>query len=474
MQAIGAGVLSIVLVLSAAMVNAGARSARSWFPRQWDPRIAPIAHEVAALRGLDYKHPVQVRYLEPRDFEKLLDHSGDVDAAGRADAQREEAVFRALGFIGGTTDLLKETQTSESSGTLAFYDPTTQMIYVRGTTLDVEHKVTVAHELTHVLQDQNFDLVKLQKRALKSNTGDLSTLKGLVEGDAVRIQEEYLQQLPPAERSEYAREDAAEHTRVGQETSNVPQIVPVLLGAPYEFGPATVRVVVATDGERGINDALTGPTPSSALFVAAGDVEAGVPVDPPTPPEGGVATGQAELFGPFEMFLAMATRLDAARALEAADAVDGGIATTFERDGVVCYSVLVHPATGSAKAFLSRAVRDWSGGRAGTSVDDSGADVGFTACDPGRSAEPPDSSRLTAAVRLLEVRIGLTDEIAKEHGDGDFARCVARTFVDEPGAAALVLAVGNNAPTSEQGARIRAFSAASAAACRDNPDAGLP
>jgi len=474
MQVIGAAVLAMVLVLCAALVYAGTRSARSWFPRQWDPQIAPIAQEVATLRGLQYTHPVEVRYLEPRDFEKMLDDSGGTDAASRADAQREDAVFRALGFIGGSTDLMAETQTSETSGTLAFYDPTSQKIYIRGTTLDVEHRVTIAHELTHVLQDQNFGLVKLQMRAMKSNTGDLSTLKGLVEGDAVRIQEEYLQQLSPAERSEYAREDDAEHARVGQETSNVPPIVPVLLGAPYEFGPATVRVLVASGGESAINDALTGPAPSSALFVAAGDVKAGVPVDPPAPPDGGVATGRPELFGPFEMFLAMATRIDPTRALESADAVDGGIATTFERDGVTCYSVRVHPASDSAKEFLSDAVLDWSAGRPDTTVDHSGADVGFTACDPGRTAPVLGDAGLHAAVQLLEVRIALTDEIAKAHDDGDFARCVARTFVYEPGAAALVLAIGNNEPTPEQTAHLRALSAAGAADCRDNPGAGLP
>src|SRR5215510_12547680 len=200
MRFVGAAVLALVLLFSSALVYKGAASGRSWFPKEWDSRILPIATEVAALRGLEFKHPVQVHYLEPKDFEKQLGTDGDVDAAARAEAKRAEAVFRALGFIGGKTDLLKESQTSESSGTLAFYSPVTQMVYVRGTTLDVAHRVTIAHELTHVLQDQNFDLMKMQKLAQQSNTGDLSAYKGLVEGDAVRIQDQYLQQQSPADR----------------------------------------------------------------------------------------------------------------------------------------------------------------------------------------------------------------------------------------------------------------------------------
>jgi hypothetical protein len=447
---------------------------RSWFPKQWDPRILPIANEVAALRGLQFKHPVLIRYLDPKDFEKQLGVGDDVDAATKAEMTRTEAEFRALGFIGGNDDLLKEEQTSSASGTLAFYSPVTQMVYVRGTTLDVAHRVTIAHELTHVLQDQNFGLLRLQKLAEQSNTGDLSSYKGLVEGDAVRIQDLYLEQQSPADRREYTRENDAELARVRRETTGVPHILGMLGGAPYEFGPMTVRVLNATDGDTAINDALTGPTPSSALYVQAGDVEAGVPVDPPQPPDDGVAVGQPEVFGPYEMYLAMSTRLDPLRALEVADAVDGGSAITFEREGVICYSALVDTATDSGKAFVSDAVRDWTGGRPGTSVDDGGADVGFTACDPGKNVPEPPAFRLDRADVLLDVRFGLTEGFASGGNDGDYARCMARELVRQPGAIDLVIAIGDADPTAAQRAQLRPLTAASQAACQADSGAGLP
>ena len=62
--------------------------------------MAPIAREVSLLRGLEFKHPVPVRYLEPKDFERQLGVDDEAGAADRADARRSEAVFRALGFIG--------------------------------------------------------------------------------------------------------------------------------------------------------------------------------------------------------------------------------------------------------------------------------------------------------------------------------------------------------------------------------------
>ena len=108
-------------------------------------------------------------------------------------------MFRALGFIDGKVDLLRAFDTSQSSGTLAYYDENERDIVVRGTTLDVAHRVTLAHELTHVLQDQHFNLTKLHLQASRSDTGDPSAFKALVEGDAVRIQQAYLKQLPKAD-----------------------------------------------------------------------------------------------------------------------------------------------------------------------------------------------------------------------------------------------------------------------------------
>ena len=188
-------------------------------------------------------------------------------------------MFRALGFLGGKDDLLKGFSTSESSGTLAFYSFVDKDIIVRGTTLDVEHRVTIAHELTHVLQDQHFDLTKLEKAADASETGDSSALQALVEGDAVRIEDDYRKQLSTADQSEYAREVAAESDRVDTETASTPKIVNLLLGAPYQFGPSTIRVLLESGGNDAVNNALTGPVPSTEVFSQAGDVDPPVPVD---------------------------------------------------------------------------------------------------------------------------------------------------------------------------------------------------
>jgi hypothetical protein len=471
-----AGITVIGIVAASAGIVATSNRSESFFPPRWDPRVAPIAAEVARLRGLDFEHPVAIKYLPPTEFEKKL--MGDGESGGdasdaRASAKRDEAVFRALGFIGGKVDLLKEADQSGAASTLAYYDPRDQDIIVRGTTFDVAHRVTVAHELTHVLQDQHLDITKLQEQALRSDTGDVFSLKALIEGDAVRIEEDYLKQLSPAQRREYARENDAEGARVGAATESVPDILGVLSGAPYALGPSTIRVLLADGGNRAVDDAITGPTPSSGVFVRTGDISPAVPVEAPLPSGDGVVTGPTETFGPFELFLTLSMRLEPARALAAADVVAGGSATTFSSNGVTCYRVVVDPASATSQPFLEQTLSDWARARPRTTVDTAGDNVGFTVCDPGRGAPDPPKSRVRAAYTLLNLRTDLTVEVAKEHVSADVARCFGRVFVATPGAATLLLTVGNNRPTPEQDARLGAIARTSGASCRDDPTTGL-
>jgi hypothetical protein len=107
-------------------------------------------------------------------------------------------------------------------------------------------------------------------------------------------------------------------------------------------------------------------------------------------------------------------------------------------------------------------------------VDDSGADVGFTACDPGKNAAAPPAFRLDNAEQVLGVRYGLTEAFAKGGNDGDYARCVARMLVGKPGLVTLVMTIGNNEPTPAQTAQLRPLVLASESACHQDSDAGLP
>src|SRR5205823_9089305 len=161
--------------------------------------------------------PVKVEYLSAADFQKQVTDSPEDLKNQRDEIEQAAAVFRAAGLIGGDVDLGQAVNETQAADVIAIYDPSTKKILVRGDgPFTVETRVTLAHELTHVLQDQHFDLQKLDKAATDSKTGSSDALTGLVEGDAVRIQKKYLAEQSAADRAEYDKLSNASHANSGQ------------------------------------------------------------------------------------------------------------------------------------------------------------------------------------------------------------------------------------------------------------------
>ena len=75
-------------------------------------------------------------------------------------------------LLGDDVDLIDALSTLQTSGELAKYSLKTKRTTVRGKKLDGATKVTLAHELTHALQDQHFNLTKLQRAADRTHSSD--------------------------------------------------------------------------------------------------------------------------------------------------------------------------------------------------------------------------------------------------------------------------------------------------------------
>ncbi len=157
----GATVLAPITT-AAATTGAGITAPK----RSWDPAILPLVHEVERFRGLQFDHAVPVKYPGDKAFEKRL--LGDDDTTAEEDRayDRGASVLRALGLLAGDVDLHDAGRDVVGSDTIAFYDQETEDIVVRGhDTTSPSTRVTIVHELTHALQDQHFDLTKLQDHA---------------------------------------------------------------------------------------------------------------------------------------------------------------------------------------------------------------------------------------------------------------------------------------------------------------------
>jgi hypothetical protein len=476
LRLVGVLVMAVVLVVSGGVIAANASGGESLFPAKWDPRIAPIAKQVEKLRGLKFKHAVDVKFLSVKEFEKEVgvDESQLTDE-DRTEMKQQEAALRALGLIDGDTDMLKAVDTAQKSAVLALYDFNRKEILVRGSKLDAQRRVTLAHELTHVLQDQHFNLNELQEKAAESATSDTSVFTGLVEGDATRIEDLYLEKLSAKDKAEHERLTASEGERVESESGDVPEIVQFVFGAPYAFGPANATVLAEDGGNAAVNDALTGPVPTSRMFIQPGVVTKGVEVAEPQIPAETKPLGEDSALGAFDVYLLLASQIDAVQALSAADGIAGGRQTSFQRGKTVCTRVELAADGRDAAEVARRSLREWAKGRPkAASVKVFDKQLGFEACDPGNVARAPSDARFQDAAETLATRSAVTVEAVKNGLDGPTARCVARLFVANAGVRVLIRELGSGQPNAQQQLTISNAIAAAASTCRADPSAGLP
>ncbi len=437
---------------STAATAAGAKATTTTAPtpKRWDPRIAPIADEVAKLRKLDFEHPVAAEFLDDAAFEKkVTTDRGKLSTQDKRDLERSQAQLRAVGLIGADVDLFDAVGSLQTSGVLAYYDPKTKKITVKGTNLDdVSTRVTVAHELTHALQDQHFDLQKLEKAAAADHGS--TVLHTIAEGDAVRIQNAYEKTLSAADQQAYASQDAQTSEQAQSEITakGVPDSLSVVFQAPYVLGPSMLDAVIAKDQDKGVDALFEDPPTADAAFVTPStliDHRTFQTVPTPKLEAGEKRAGKPDVFGSLSLFQVLSSRIDNATALSAADAWDGDSMVTFTRNDQTCLRATFAGRGTDGTKTIGAALQQWATQMpAGSATVDAAADrVTLTACDPGSAATAIPNKPLASLVYVAS-RDGLFSELLKSGFSTQEATCSADTVVRDPVFAPVIEAAGTD------------------------------
>ncbi len=417
-------------------------------PKQWDPRIKPIADEVAKLRKLDFEHPVAAEFLDDAAFEKKVSvDKGKLSKQDKEDIARSQAQLRAVGLIGADVDIVDAVGALQSSGVLAYYDPKTKKITVKGTNLDdVSTRVTVAHELTHALQDQHFDLQKIQKAA-EADHGT-TVLQTIIEGDAVRIEDDYENTLSAADQQAYTTQNAQISSQAQTEITakGVPDTLSVVFQAPYVLGPSMLDAVIAKDQDAGVDKLFQDPPVADAAFVTPStlvDHRTFQKVPTPKLVAGEKRAGKPDVFGSLSLFQVLASRVDNAAALSAADAWDGDSMITFTRKDQTCLRATFAGKGTDGTSTIATALQQWAAQMpAGAATVDGAANtVTLTACDPGDAATAIPNKPIASLV-YLATRDGLFSELLKSGLSTSQATCTSDKVVRDPAFAPVIEAAG--------------------------------
>jgi hypothetical protein len=462
-----AAIVVVVAVIGAGLAVTDLRS--SDHPAHWDRRLGDLPASVARLRGLEFDHPVPVRYESAARFvkERALG-TAKLSAAGRRAARRATESLRAMGLVSGAVDLAAASRAARESRVLAFYDPDAKEVVIRGGThgLDVPHRVVLAHELTHVLQDQHFGLNRLERAVRRAPGQSPQALRAVVEG--------YVAGLSAHDRATYRSWQRKGSDAADRATAAVPAVVSVLQTAPYTFGPLVLEIVAAEGGNRAVDRVFEHGVFTQQLFVeptASLTAPAPKPLVTPEVAAGEKTIGAPDELGAFDLYLLLASRLDGSDALVAAGAWAGGRSRTVRADGRTCVRGVVTASTPSGARELSRDLELWAGdlptGMA--TVRAHGRRVTLHSCDPGPGAglTSPDAA-ITRAQNVLafhnQVEVSL---VRQTNGAGiplRVAKCAALEFVRAPEVSRL-LAI----PQSEiSAAAVRDAISAAAPAVRDS------
>lgn len=151
-------------------------------PSPEDKHIAAILRKVSAVRGLPAKSAVPGRVLERTELVAAVRKKAD-DEYPKAAIERDAKVMELMGFAPAPFDYMGELSKLLEAQLDGFYDPKTGTMYVAQDLAGDAATLALAHELTHALQDQHYDL-KPRGGYHPGKSDEIMAGSMLAEGDA--------------------------------------------------------------------------------------------------------------------------------------------------------------------------------------------------------------------------------------------------------------------------------------------------
>jgi hypothetical protein len=163
---------------------------RSPTPHPLTPLFDQILEKTSAIRGLEPLTDVTPMFMTREELSASLRQDMEND---RGDILKSEALLKILGLIPSDADLYRMLLELYGEQVMGFYDPDAQELYM---IQDIEEftpieEATLAHEYTHALQQQHFDIHTMSEETEEDSEAS-AALSALIEGDASAVQFEYM------------------------------------------------------------------------------------------------------------------------------------------------------------------------------------------------------------------------------------------------------------------------------------------
>ena len=358
-------------------------------PDLWDNALAPYVTFVAKTRGLDFVHPVDVEFL---DIEAALNESAEASQAGFD----EEVVdyfddWSKVNTIIGLTEPGQNPWTAaaetQSAGAAAYYDPDAEVIVLPLGVSGPDLELSIVHELTHALQDQN----GLMDADL-AHTADQQVMNlALTEGDATVVETAWFNQMSAADQRELQR------LWDSYETPRETDYFDASFAAPYILGEPVVQIMLHRGGLDALDVAeyevfMTTEMLIDPLSATPTPLEAKKRYENSTSPDG-ATTGIAGAIGPLALYQALAPEVGVANAIEAVSGYDTDTFQLWSYEGRSCIDLRIwFDDAAEAAQFEALASETLGAGILGSSGVPKGPSLDYVLCDDAPIGDPANQT----------------------------------------------------------------------------------
>jgi hypothetical protein len=183
----------------AAVLLGPARSARSDVPppsrtaaltqAEAEALARDVSAKVEAIRGMKFKSPITVRIISGADAR--AEFKSNIDPHVQEDARHTQDAYIQMGLVPAGTDLVTGYLDLAESGLAGYYKHGTNTFFLLDHVSRDEARGVMAHELTHALEDQHYDLASLARKA-GDNADHATAITAVVEGSAMAVMLAYL------------------------------------------------------------------------------------------------------------------------------------------------------------------------------------------------------------------------------------------------------------------------------------------
>ncbi len=358
----------LVALLLLPLLAVGAVVADETADRRTAARAAERDRVIDALRafvererGGPFVEPVRVSLMGDEEFRFVV--------LGNRAPQPEPLAERPIGSTLRALGLETRGLPPYGDGLVGRFDSKTKRVFVRGKELTPYVKAVIVHELTHAWQDQYLNLGRFA--GPRHNGGEEALgIEALVEGDARRVEDAWLETQPPAD---YAAVIAERERRLGGPDVPAPVAAANALDAfPYVYGANFVRSLHARGGNAAVDKAFERPPVSSeqVMWIDQYDRRE-APAEVGYPPAAGAEVDRGT-FGAYGLAMVVARGKPEAPTMSAVAGWEGDSYVTWSHEGTLCLEVRIRMESRRSRDRLLRVLRERA--RPGDGFEKRGAD----------------------------------------------------------------------------------------------------